>query len=171
MSGNEEHTSLLRARFKLLQHKCLAPTWVKKTAKINFHCVLQSCAIVWDVQLVVLQNVSGICSDKTDADRGIKIINVFLESRKLIPHWSHQMHFSNSSFYHWHYLSFSNMRCLSHTFSLGLSAILLSSCLYPFHIKCCLMYERLSLNNQIPLRTVLISKVTPIRNYYVEVAE
>jgi hypothetical protein len=35
---------------------------------------------VRDMWLVIMQNVSGICSDKTDTDRGTKIINVLLES-------------------------------------------------------------------------------------------
>jgi len=35
---------------------------------------------VRDLWLVIMQNVSGICSDKMDADRRTKIINVLLES-------------------------------------------------------------------------------------------
>ncbi len=35
---------------------------------------------VRDMQLVIMQNVFGTCSDKTDADHRIKIIIVFLES-------------------------------------------------------------------------------------------
>ena len=52
----------------------------------------------------------------------------------------------------------------SHTLSLCLSAILLSSPPFPFNIKWCLTFKIVSLNKRILLRTVLISKVTSIRN-------
>jgi hypothetical protein len=35
---------------------------------------------VRDVRLVIAQNVFGTCADKTDADSGIDIINLILES-------------------------------------------------------------------------------------------
>jgi len=35
---------------------------------------------VMDMQLVIIQNVFGTCSDKMDADHGIAIINSMLES-------------------------------------------------------------------------------------------
>jgi hypothetical protein len=57
--------------------------------------------IVMDMRLVVAWNVPGTFSDKTDAGHGIVIINSMLESRKLIPYWSCQMYFPNSSFYDW----------------------------------------------------------------------
>jgi len=77
------------------------------------------------------------------------------------------MYFSNGSFYDWRYLIFSTMRCLSHTLSLCLSAILLSSPPSPFDIKMLSENFKLSMNKQILLRTVvLISKVTPIRKYF-----
>jgi hypothetical protein len=37
---------------------------------------------VRDVQLVIVQNVSGTSADKTDADHGIDIINLMLKSHK-----------------------------------------------------------------------------------------
>jgi hypothetical protein len=36
--------------------------------------------VVRDMRLVVMRNVFGTCLDKTDADPGTKIINIFLES-------------------------------------------------------------------------------------------
>ncbi len=41
--------------------------------------------IVRDVRLVVIRNVFGTYSDKIDADRGIDIINLMMESCYLIP--------------------------------------------------------------------------------------
>jgi hypothetical protein len=72
------------------------------------------------------------------------------------------MYFSNGSFYDQCYLSFSTTCCLSHTTSLCLSAE--SSPSFPFYIKCCPTILSVSLNKQIPLRTVLISKVTSMQN-------
>ena len=80
------------------------------------------------------------------------------------PHWSHQMYFSNGSFYDQCYLLFSSTHCLSHTFSLSLSIILLSSPPFLFCMKYCLTILSASINKRIPPRTVLISKVTSIQN-------
>ncbi len=74
------------------------------------------------------------------------------------------MYFSHGSFYDRCHLSFSTMRCLIHILSLCLSAILLSSPPLLFDIKCCLTILCASFNKSILLRTVLISKVTSIRN-------
>ncbi len=128
-------------------------------------CFMSCYCIVIDVRLVVIRNVFGTCSDKTDPDGGININNLVLESYKLIPHWSHQMYFSNNSFYDQCYLFFSPMRCLSNTLFLSLSAILLSSPLFPFYIKMLSDGFRISLNKQILIRTVLISKGTSIWKY------
>ncbi len=119
-----------------------------------------------DMQLVVPWNVPRTCLDQIDADRGITIINSLLASLKLITSWSYQMYFSNSSFYDRRYPFLSPTHCLTHTLSLSLclSAILLSSPLFPFYIKCCPTIWWVSINKRIPLSTVLISKVTSIRN-------
>jgi hypothetical protein len=49
--------------------------------------LLSSGTIVRDVRLVIIRNVFGTCADKTDADRGIDIINLKLKSHWLIPHY------------------------------------------------------------------------------------
>jgi hypothetical protein len=123
---------------------------------------------VRDMRPVIMQNVFANCLDKMDADCGTKIIYSFwnlLKLTLLILHWSHQMHFFNGPFYNWRYLSLPTMGhlSLSHSLSLCLSAILPSSTPFWFNIKRYLTFKIASLNKQIPLRTVLISKVTSTR--------
>ncbi len=93
------------------------------------------------------RNVPCTCLDQIDADRGIVTMS---ESHKLIPSWSYQMYFSNCSFYDWCYPFLSPTRCLSHTLSLCLSAISLSSPTFPFDIKCCPTIWWVSINKRIP---------------------
>ncbi len=82
------------------------------------------------------KNVFGTCADKTDADPGIDIINLMLKSRLLIPNYfatciSLTAHFMTNA------ISLFLLPTASHTHSLSLclSAILLSSPLSPFDIK------------------------------------
>ncbi len=42
--------------------------------------IIVSEACVRDVRLVIVRNVFGTCADKTDADCGIDIFNLMLES-------------------------------------------------------------------------------------------
>ncbi len=111
-----------------------------------------------DMLLVVARNVPCTCLDQIDADHGVAIIKSMLESLKLVPSWSYQMYFSKCSFYDQHYPFLSPTDCLSHTLSLGLSAILLSSPPFPFDMKCCSTIWWSSINKRIPQRTVLIFK-------------
>ena len=86
-----------------------------------------------NVQLVIIPNVFGTFADKTDADRGINIINLMQKSRKLIPHYfatcislkAHFMTDATSPFL---------LCAASHTHTLSLSVSPLFSSL-PLHLR------------------------------------
>jgi hypothetical protein len=54
---------------------------------------------VRDVRLVIVRIVFGTCADKTDADRGINIINCLPNILLINPTLFCHMYFSNGSFY------------------------------------------------------------------------
>ncbi len=120
--------------------------------------------IILNLRLVVSWNVIRKIS-RENAKCGNNVINNILIDVLINITWLPQMFLSNGWFYCQCYPLFSAMPCLSHTLSLCLSAILLSSLLSMFDIKTLSTIFSSSINKRILHRTVLISKVAPTRNH------
>ncbi len=106
-------------------------------------CQYKAHLSVRDMQPVVTQNVSGICSDKMDADCGAKMFSGILLISEINPTLISPDVFLQR-FILWLTLPLPYYHALSLTLSLSLSrclsAILLSSPPFLFYVKCCLMF-------------------------------